>query len=113
MKSTILNTHAHTLVALLAALFLFIGGGLFVAYLTWYGVRFFLLAGTEGMEVGDTFFGIVKPGVVSIDIDKSWEMLLLAKDLFLTILPVSAAVISFWFATRRSSGDKSTRAAQN
>ena len=105
--------HVHIIVALLAALFLFIGGGLFVGYLVWCGVRFFLLSGTEGMEVGEGLFGVTKSGILSLDADKSWEMLLLAKDVFLAILPVSAAVVSFWFATRINPSVKGAHADEN
>ena len=37
----------------------------------------------------------------------------LAKDTFLAILPIAAAVISFWFATRKASSKNSKNDPQN
>ena len=56
----------RVLVTYLAAIFLFIGGGIFITFLTWTGRREDAIA------------------------------------LFNTILPVSAAIISYWFAGRGS-----------
>ena len=59
-----------------AAIFLFIIGPVLICFLAWTGTR----------GIGDK-----APDPVHLD---------LAKDLFLTILPVSAAIVSYWFAGR-------------
>lgn len=66
LKKEIRKSLVRVIVTYIAAIFLFGGGGIFIAFLIWIGQR-------ES-----------------------------ASDLFLAILPVSAAIISYWFAGRGS-----------